>query len=278
MHTSHPSDAASQPVSACPLIPSAPQSKPKSAAPGLRYKIAQTRKELQDAFTLVYHSYRRAGLVDANASKIRLTPFHLLPTTEVFVTQLEETVVSTVSLIGDGELGLPLETIYPQNVALIRKRGLRMGEIGSLADRRDSPVRFIETFATMGRMLAQVAMKRGYDGLIAAAHPKHARLYQRILPFEQIGQTVNCPYANGNPAVMLALVFDDHRGSELYKRFFGSMSSSTDTSPSPWAPETLAYFKKMLHVNNLQSERPMSGQTASLTSKRRPNLNSRIDR
>lgn len=273
----HTTNAAAASASACPLIPSAAQAKPKQAAPGLRYKIAQSREELRDSFTLVYHSYRRAGLVNENESQVRLTPFHLLPTTEVFVTKLQEKVVSTVSLIGDGELGLPLESIYPKNVELIRKRGLRMGEIGSLADRRDSPVRFIETFATMGRMLAQVAKQRGYDGLVAAAHPKHARLYQRILPFEQIGQTVDCPYANGNPAVMLALVFDDHCGSELYERFFGSMSNATDTTPCPWDRETYEFFNQLLHANHLQSERPLSGQTAAVTSRRRPILNSRID-
>ncbi len=263
-------------TSPCPLIPTSSQPQPK-CAPGLRYKIAQTRQELTDAFGLVYRSYRRAGLVDENESEVRLTPFHLLPTTEIFITQLEERVVSTVSLIGDGKLGLPLESIYPKNVELIRRRGLRMGEIGSLADRRDSPVRFIETFATMGRMLAQVALRRGYHGLVAAAHPKHARLYQRILPFEQIGETVDCPYANGNPAVMLALVFEDHRGSELYERFFGSMSSATDTSPCPWDRETFEHFSRVLQSNGMQSARPMSGQTAAIMSKRRPTINSRID-
>ncbi|PAY16628.1 long-chain N-acyl amino acid synthase [Rhodopirellula sp. SM50] len=274
MHTTH---VAAGTATVCPLIPSAPKAPTKRSIPGLRYEVAYRRDDLQDAFSLIYHSYRRAGLVEANESEVRLTPFHLLPTTEVFVTKLAEKVVSTVSLIGDGELGLPLESIYPKNVELIRNRGLRMGEIGSLADCRDSPVRFIETFAAMGRLLAQVAKTRGYDGLVAAAHPKHARLYQRILPFEQIGKMSTCPYANGNPAVMLALVFEDHRGSELYERFFGSMSSAADTVPRPWSAETYDYFHKLLHSNRLQSERPLSGQGAPMLSKRRSVHNSRID-
>lgn len=249
--------------SACPLIPASGPAANKRVVPGLNYKIAQSRDELRDAFGLVYRSYRRAGLVDENFDQLRLTPFHLLPTTEVFVTQLRGTVVSTVSLFGDGELGLPLDSIYSQNVALFRRRGLRMAEIGSLADRRKSPVRFVETFAAMGRLLAQVAMQRGYHGLVAATHPKHARLYERILPFEQIGAGVDCPYANGNPAVMLALVFEDQRGSEIYERFFGAMSDPTDTSPRPWSTETRRYFEKILTDNHLQSERPLSGQISA---------------
>lgn len=256
-------------ASDCPLIPSAQRQPAERLAPGLTYKIAQSQDDLHQAFKLVYKSYRRAGLVDENPSEVRLTPFHLLPSTEVFITKLRDTVVSTVSLIGDGELGLPLESIYGTNVSLIRRRGLRMAEIGSLADRRDSPVRFVETFAAMGQLLAQVAMKRGYDGLVAAAHPKHARLYSRILPFEQIGHQVDCPYANGNPAVMLALVFDDHRGSQLYERFFGSLSSSTNTAPCPWSAETRAFFRHMLLQNNLQHERPIPGQIAASPNRRR---------
>ncbi|OYP33032.1 N-acyl amino acid synthase FeeM domain-containing protein [Rhodopirellula sp. MGV] len=222
------------------------RSKAKRLAPGLRYQIANERNELHDAFALIYQSYLHAGLVQNNDNGIRLTPYHLLDSTEVFVTKLEDTVVSTISLIGDGKLGLPLESIYRHNVQIIRRRGLKMAEIGSLADRRDSPVRFIETFAGMGRLLAQVAMSRGYDGLVAATHPKHARLYSRILPFEQIGCEATCPYANGNPAVMLALVFDDHRGSELYERFFGSLSQTSDTTPKPWSTDTLDHFSRFL--------------------------------
>ncbi|MCC9601433.1 long-chain N-acyl amino acid synthase [Stieleria sp. JC731] len=234
-------------ATACPLLPDANNRKEqKKAAPGLRYEIANSKDDLRQAFALIYQSYLRAGLVQAKEYGIRLTPFHLLGSTEVFITKLENTVVSTVSLIGDGELGLPLESIYRDNVRIIRRRGLRMAEIGSLADRRESPVRFIETFAGMGRLLAQVAMARGFDGLVAATHPKHARLYSRILPFEQIGCEVACPYANGNPAVMLALVFDDHRGSELYERFFGSLSQRGDTSARPWTDETRSYFSKLV--------------------------------
>ncbi|MCD0458861.1 N-acyl amino acid synthase FeeM domain-containing protein [Roseiconus lacunae] len=212
----------------------------------MRYKIANSVDELRQSFSLIYESYRHAGLVAEKPSGIRLTPFHLLKSTEVFVTLLEDVVVSTISLAGDGDLGLPLESIYADNVRIIRRRGLKMAEIGSLADRRESPVRFIETFAGMGRLLAQVAMARGYDGLVAATHPKHARLYSRILPFEQIGCEVSCPYANGNPAVMLALVFEDHHGSELYERFFGSLSQSSDTSSQPWSEETRNYFAQFV--------------------------------
>jgi hypothetical protein len=263
---------------ACPLLPTREPIKPNRIAPGLRYGIAHQKDDLQQAFALVYESYRHAGLVDKTECRVRLTPFHLLDTTEVFVTKLDETVVSTVSLIGDGQLGLPLESIYSKHVALIRRRGLKMAEIGCLADRRESPVRFVETFAAMGQLLAQVAMRRGYDGLVAAAHPKHARLYSRILPFEKIGEQVECPYANGNPAVMLALVFDDCRGSSVYERFFGSMSTAADTSRRPWSDETRRHFANILGASGQSDPEPMPNPAVSSRLTRQIHSATRFDR
>ncbi|TWU55700.1 N-acyl amino acid synthase FeeM domain-containing protein [Rubripirellula reticaptiva] len=228
----------------------------------LEFGIIHEQSDLEAAFGLVYESYIRAGLTDANETGIRLTPFHLLPTTEVFSARYEGNTVSTVSLIGDGYLGLPMEGIYSKEIKQLRDRGCRMAEIGCLADRRNSPVRFIELFATMGRMLARVAKVRGYDGLVAAVHPRHARLYQRILPFEQIGEVIECPYANGNPAVMVQLVFDDHLGSSLYERFFGVMASGFDTTLRHWSKETREYFKGHLQTDQERKDQQVSGQLA----------------
>ncbi|MEO1526306.1 MAG: long-chain N-acyl amino acid synthase [Planctomycetota bacterium] len=230
-------------VSSCSLIPQSGLKRTSRLSVGLEYGIATEREELEAAFALIYNSYRRAGLMEENEQGIRVTPFHLLTTTEVFITKYQGEVVSTVSLIGDGDLGLPLESIYPDDVKVMREGGLKMAEIGCLADRRNSPVRFVETFSTMGRMLAQVAKARGYDGLVAATHPKHARLYSRILPFEQVGEETECPYANGNPAVMLALVFDQYRGTSLYDRFFGAMSNPTETDYKPWESNARQFFE-----------------------------------
>ncbi|TWU54473.1 hypothetical protein Poly51_31920 [Rubripirellula tenax] len=236
--------------------------KASSLTSNLEFGILQKQEELSEAFGLVYESYLRAGLTQPRESKIRLTPFHLLPTTEVFAARYQGEFVSTVSLIGDGYLGLPMEGIYPVEIKRLRDDGCRMAEIGCLADRRNSPVRFIELFATMGRMLARVAKVRGYSGLVAAVHPRHAKLYKRILPFEQVGDVIECPYANGNPAVMVRLVFDDYIGTTLYERFFGAMASGIDASPRPWSRQTRAYFKGQLQTAKQKEDNHVSGQLA----------------
>src|SRR5688572_10201296 len=76
--------------------------------------IAQSRAEREAAFRLIYGAYLRSGLGIENAHGMRITPFQLLPTTTIFNARLTTgpeagVVFSTVSLVGDGEFGLPLE-------------------------------------------------------------------------------------------------------------------------------------------------------------------------
>ncbi len=214
------------------------------------FSLARSREELTAAFRLAFESYYDAGLVNEKPSGIRLTPHHLLPTTEVILAKLSGQVTSTLTLFGDGYLGLPMQSMYPKEIGELRSQGLRLGEIGGLADRRHSQTRFIQTFAEMGRLLAQVAYVRGIDGLVAATHPKHAKLYQRVLGFRQIGKLTECPYANGNPAVALYISFEEHEGTPLYDHYFGKLYPQKELLPYRWDRDTRQHFRQVLERDN----------------------------
>lgn len=226
------------------------QASKKLTAKDLTFSLARSRDDLTQAFRLVFEMYRTAGLVGDKPSGTRLTPYHLLPTTEVLVAKLDQVATTTVSMIGDGYLGLPMESMYPSQLNELRKQGLNIAEIGCLADRRNSPVRFIETFAELGRLLGQVARARGIDAFVVALHPKHARLYKRVMGFRQIGDLSDCPYANGNPAVALLLKFDEHEGTPLYDRYFGNPYPQKDLALYRWDRETREHFKIVLERDN----------------------------
>lgn len=210
------------------------------------YSLARSRSELTQAFRLVFQSYYEAGLVDQKPSGIRLTPHHLLPTSEVMLGKLGDVVVSTVSMFGDGYLGLPMQSMYPSEVKELRDQGLRLAEIGCLAATKDSPLRFIEIVAQMERLVTQVARARGIDALVIATHPKHARLYKRMMGFKQIGDLSDCPYANGNPAVPLCLQFNEHIGTPLYERYFENPYPEHQLEQFRWDRETRAHFRDLL--------------------------------
>lgn len=221
------------------------------------YSLARSREDLAQAFELVYDSYYLAGLVDLNGTGLRITPYHLLPTSEVLVAKMDRVVTSTLSIFGDGYLGLPMESMYPGEIESLRSQGLQLAEIGSLADRRCTQIRFIETFAQLGRLLAQVAQNRGIDGIVAAVHPKHARLYKRVMGFRQIGDLSDCPYANGNPAVALFLRFEEHKGTPLYDKYFGDPLAASELKQYRWSRETRDHFRRIM---DLEVERAETGR------------------
>lgn len=207
--------------------------------------IARSQSDLEDAFGLVYRSYVRAGLDAPNPTGLRVTKYHFLPTTEVILARNAGVPIATASLIADGELGLPAESIYGPEVKRLKERGLRLAEVGSLADRRESPARFVQMFRVLSTLIAQAAERRGCNGLIAATHPRHARFYIRQIGFEPFGEIRACPYAQGNPAVALLLDFEDHRRreTEVYHHLFGCKYSDQELEPYAWSQQTHGYFQ-----------------------------------
>ncbi len=218
----------------------------ETVAGQITLSLARSRMELEEAFALLYRSYLRAGLDVPNASEMRLTPYHLLSTTEVFQAKLSGVTISTASLMLNGPLGLPADSIYGNEIQELQERGLRVAEVGCFADRRASPVRFIQMFRQLSTLIAQAAAFRGCNGLIAATHPRHARFYIRNLGFEQFGEIRDCPYAEGNPAVALLLDFEKQKGTEVHEHLFGKKYTPRELKPFQWDDDTTQYFSSIL--------------------------------
>lgn len=195
-------------------------------------KIASCREDWRGAFRLIYDRYVEAGLAQPNPYRMRATPFQLLPSTEVFLATQGRRVVGTVSLVCDGELGLPCEAIYDEEISWLRSQGLYLAEVSCLADEhgeRRSPA----TAMRLMSLMAQCARERGVNQLLIAVHPRHARFYERFTAFRPIGGLRTYHAVCDRPAVALALDLDhaavEH--PELYEKFFGR----------PFPDEVLAY-------------------------------------
>ena len=212
------------------------------------YKIAATRDERAAAFRLVYRSYLRARLGEPNTHEMRVTPYHLLPTTEVFIALYQGEAIFTVSLVADGELGLPMESVYAEEVARRRERGLLVGEVSCLADRRSQFRRFFPVFLRLSRLMVQYARRQDLDELLVAVHPKHARFYQRFMDFELIGGKTSYPAVRNHPAVALCLDFAriDRERPENYDTFFGQPLPDEQLQPRPITKAQRDYFRPMV--------------------------------
>lgn len=203
--------------------------------------LARSRSDLTAAFRLLYNAYVRAGLAVENDQQLRLTPFHLRPETEVFVAKLRGEVIATMTMVPDGDGGLPMDSMYRGEADGLRGLGMRVAEMGSFADRGESPLRFLKVLGDLSRLVVQVARARGIDGLVAATHPRHARFYVRSLGFRQFGDIRECPYAEGNPAVALVQEFAA-LPEPIYLRLFGKPFEPEALTKTCWDDATRQYL------------------------------------
>lgn len=214
----------------------------------VEFKIAENRHERNSLFRLVYDAYLRAGLERASAIRMRVTPYHLLPTTDAFVAKLRDEVISTLSLVVDADLGLPMELVFPDQVGERRERGLCLAEATCLADRRRDFRRALPVFAELCRLMVQTARVRGVDELLVAVHPRHVRFYQRFLAFEVISDLAEYPAVCNRPAVALSLNFNriDRERPWNYDRFFGKPIPAGELAPRPISLDEAEYLRSII--------------------------------
>ncbi len=167
-------------------------------------RVATSRQELFEAFHLVYEQYRQSGLMTPNACQMRITPCHLLSTTEVLVALDRGKVNCTMSVVRDGELGLPMESVYHEEVASLRLREISLAEVSCLADNHDPAAKSQSALFQLMPLVAQLAYYRGVDQLLIAVHPRHARFYRRFLAFDVIAEERTHGKVCGKPAVALS--------------------------------------------------------------------------
>lgn len=207
-------------------------------------RIAQCDREVIQALELVYRAYLRSGFIGPNPFRLRVTPYHLLATSQVLVSFLDGQAITTTTLIGDGELGLPMEDLYGDEVGAKRQAGLRLAEVSCLADRRRDFERSFATLVQLMSLTAQAAAHQGIDQLLIAVHPRHGAFYQRFFGFELIGGLKSYEAVNNKPAVALALDLNhiaEHcpRGHD---RLFGKPFSAEELQPRTMSDALMAYL------------------------------------
>ena len=220
--------------------------------------VASRPEEVKAALGLVYQAYIRNGLIEPNPFAVRVTPYHLLPTTEVFIARCRSDVICTMTLVADGESGLPMESIYGQEVMRRRVEGASIAEVSCLADRRRSLVRSLPVLIKVMSLMAQCAQRRGIDELLIAVHPKHAPFYERFIGFEIVGSERAYRGVCNKPAVALALDLErlavNH--PRAYKRFFGTLFPEEELQYRPISDEFRAELSIMVNATYVPDPHP----------------------
>ncbi|KQY81419.1 GNAT family N-acetyltransferase [Pelomonas sp. Root1444] len=188
--------------------------------PRLELKVAETQQDLEDCFRILHDAYVASGFMKPSPSSLRVTIYHALPTTTTLCAKYDGRVVGTMSMIREGVFGFPLQSAF--DLTDVRARQGQIAEISALAVHPD--------FRKTGGAILFPLMKFMYEyctryfdtrHLVIAVNPNKIELYESLLFFERLQESVvdRYDFANGAPAVGATL--DLPVAKEIFRRVYG---------------------------------------------------------
>lgn len=222
----------------------------------IEVKIASQRGEFKQAFHLLAAKYQARGYEEPSAKLFRFTPFHVLPDTATFVAKHGQRVVATLSLVPDTSLlGLPMECIYREEIARLRRDGRRLAEATSLADRGLGTREFILVFTALIKLAMQYHLRNGGDSWVITVNPRHRNYYRRVLGFAPLGPCRSYPVVRDHPAEAFLLDVDlmEANAPRMHREILGEMLPSEVLA----APERSAGHARYFGERSTQADRRM---------------------
>lgn len=166
-------------------------------------QMARTLEEATEAWQLLYMVYRRAGYIDENPFEIHTVPQAIGPHALVVMARQDGVPISTISAIGDGPLGLPLDTVYAEELRQWRKPGRYLLEIGLLGDWRDSTENASSPVFELMRWAFHFGLAQGVTDYLCGIPPRRARLYTRLFGFQAVGELRSYSTVKDAPVVLM---------------------------------------------------------------------------
>jgi len=217
---------------------------------GIHCRPAESRDDYSNAFRLLYRQYCAAGLSRTNPTHLRIAPHQLSPACETLVVERNQSIVGTLSLIGEGERKLPLEKYFSNEIEALRQQGLKLIEVGCLASEDRASQAPSNVYAALTHATIQHANAGGYDRMIAAVHPRHCKLYERGMGFQRASQAVRCDMVEGNLAVFVVGNPKDPMAFQQPWReiFFANPGLDFIKRTRPMSPMDRLHFAKLLEI------------------------------
>lgn len=204
------------------------------------YKIATSRQELEESFRLVRESYVKVGLQPEGSPPLRLTKYHLMPSTKVFVAvhraELEKEnpdysrlrdpgqIIGTLTLVRDSAFGLPMEEVCADAVEQIREDGGSPAEVIALAV--NPAFRSHNVMMYLYKLMFEYARLSRVTDITCSVTKRHIRFYQTMLLFEPMGDLKTYAAANGLEVQCHRL--NIARGCEMAKDVYHSQHFDAD--------------------------------------------------
>ena len=168
------------------------------------FSVASSVTEVISAWSLVHDAYTRIGLIDTNKFNLHTVSQAVCPSTAVIIGSMNDSPVSTLSIIHEGAQPIPLQNVYPQELDDLRKQGRKLLEVGLLADRREHISRAMVAIFEMMRFVFWRSYLTHTD-IVIGVHPHHAGFYINSFGFEPIGQQSTHPTVKDHPVLPMRL-------------------------------------------------------------------------
>lgn len=193
---------------------------------GYTVGLAQTLSERMAAWHLVHSEYRSKGFATEGAEGLWLTPHDLLPDTTTYTVHSGGEVCATLTAVTDGEMCLPCEDEFGEEISTLRADGRRITEVISLASCIDSPrLGNLALLALFRLMFLRARYMLARTDMVIAVHPRHVDFYRKKLLFMQLSGARAFDKVNGAPAVLMHL--DLEMVPARYLECFGGAPRST---------------------------------------------------
>lgn len=170
--------------------------------PELVFKLAETKSELEQAFSLLHDAYVREGYMKPHPSGFRVTAYHAIPSTTTLIAKKGEDVVATVSVIRQSRLKLPVQTAF--DVSAVAKPGDQLVEISSLAIHPKHRGQETQLLFWLSKYVLEYCQRFfAIDFMFVTINPRQIDLYENIILFRRLPakKVDNYDFANGAPAV-----------------------------------------------------------------------------
>ncbi len=183
--------------------------------------------ELKAAYALVYQEYLSRKLCVPNQENMFYNSYSFVPGSRTFLLRKDEKLLGTMCLVADSPMGIPMETIFPEEIKNLRAQGKKIAEVGALAlnsqhvNMKQYSFKNFQKQAYLYKlyktMFDYARASNKVTDFIIGCHPRHEFLY-KYLNFETISPAKAYHGANAAPAVLMKLSIPDaYRHTMLLK-------------------------------------------------------------
>jgi len=166
-------------------------------------RCAETLREIETAWRLVYEVYLAQGIIEHNPYRIHTTPPAVSPHSCTVFGESQGEAVSTLTMIRDSRCGLPLDKVMGDKLDKLRSAGRRLVETGMLADRRVHPTRSLRTLFELMRWAIYFTLSEGADDIVVGVHPRHVGFYRRAFSADLLSEVRRYRELRAKPVVLL---------------------------------------------------------------------------